>query len=92
MSYHFLCKLSVSEWMSATWEPILGYSPVLQTFLRGWFGFVLKNPEDIAQILDNFLVFEGGSLMLKMQKIMFDLMKEYFSFHLLRVFLPGLPL
>jgi hypothetical protein len=39
LAYRLFCKISVSEWMKATWEPILGYSPVLLTLPRGWFGF-----------------------------------------------------
>jgi hypothetical protein len=65
LAYRLLCKISITEWMQATWEPIMGYSPELLNLPRGWFGFFLKTPEDTVRILDNFWAFEGGSLMLK---------------------------
>jgi hypothetical protein len=72
LAYRFLCKLSVMEWMQATWEPILGYSSELLTLPRGWFGFVFKTPKDTVRILDNFWAFEGGSLILKRWRLKFD--------------------
>jgi len=92
LAYRLFCKLLVLKWTKATWEPILGYSPMILTLPRGWFGFVFNSPKYYTNILKNLWIFEGGILMLKWWRPKFDLATKYFSFRHLWVLLSGLPL
>jgi len=91
-TYKSQCKISLTEWMQDYLESLIGYSPELLTLLRGWFGFVFKNPEDTRFILGGLWDYEAGILMLKRWRIRFDPTTKYFSFCHLWVLLPGLPL
>jgi hypothetical protein len=91
-AYRSQCKRLLVEWMSSTWESILGYSLELLTMPRGWKGFIFKKPEDNELILGRFWDYDGGSLMLKHWRIRFDPNTKYFSLCHLWVLLPGLPL
>jgi hypothetical protein len=45
-SYKNKCKMSIEEWVSVFWKPLLGYNPVVFYLTKGWFGFQFKRLED----------------------------------------------
>jgi hypothetical protein len=61
LSYRSLCKQPISYWVLSTWVPLLGYTPEVLTFSRGWFGFIFKSPEDTLLVLENMWVIDGNS-------------------------------
>jgi hypothetical protein len=84
--------ITLGEWMKKAWVPIIGYSPEFSLLPRGWFGLIFKSLEDTQLIRGDFWDIEGGSLILKRWRIWFDPYKDYFSYRLLWVLLPGLSL
>jgi hypothetical protein len=91
-SYHSHCTTPLHTWVKVNWSPLLGYTPELFYLLRGWFGFSFHSSEDVEKILGRLWPFDTGSLMLKIWRISFDPVQDYFQFRHFWILLPGLPL
>jgi hypothetical protein len=46
LSYNYLCKVSILDWVELSWKPLLGYAPEVIFLTKGWMGFLCKSPED----------------------------------------------
>jgi hypothetical protein len=88
LSYRTMCRQSLLEWVSVTWDPLLGYTPEVMTLSRGWFGFIFKSPEDTLEVLGKLWVINGDNLMLKRWRVSFDPTTDYFQFQHFWVLLP----
>jgi hypothetical protein len=51
LSYRYLCKVSLLEWVDLTWKSLLGYVPEVIFLTKGWVGFICKTPEDFALLM-----------------------------------------
>jgi hypothetical protein len=65
LSYRYLCKASLPEWVELNWKRELGYSPEIVYLTKGWYGFICKTPEDSARLLAQRWMIGGSSLMIK---------------------------
>jgi hypothetical protein len=84
ISYKHLCHTELTDWMQTTWRPILSYVPEITYLTQGWLCFKFKTPEDSTSILERLWTLDGGSLMLKRWRIIFDPKQDYFRLrHLL---------
>jgi hypothetical protein len=92
LSYNYLSKGPVSEWVLKHWTPLLGYEPEVLYLTKGWLGFICRTSEDATLLLNSHWVFGGSSLMLKRWRVAFDPTTEHFQYRHLWVLLPGLPL
>jgi hypothetical protein len=92
MSYKYLVKVDLGEWVASTWGPLLGYVPEYISLTKGWFGILCKCPEDTNQLLDQHWILGHCSLMLKRWRLTFNPDTEYFHLRHVCVLLPALPL
>jgi hypothetical protein len=88
LSYKYLCKVSIPEWVELNWKPVLGYSPEIIYLTKGWVGFICNTPEDTALLLAQRWVIGGSSLMIKRWHLAFNPETKYFQFRHLWVLLP----
>jgi hypothetical protein len=92
LSYRYLCKVALSEWVEHMWKLVLGYQPKIIYLTKGWVGFICNNPEDTELLLAQRWVIGGSSLMIKRWRLAFNPDTEYFQYRHLWVLLPGFPL
>jgi hypothetical protein len=92
ISYHSLCKCSLSDWISDTWFPLIGYVSDLISLSHGWFGLLFNSLKDSQCILYTLWTISGCSLILKRWRISFHPATKSFILLHLWVLLPGLPL
>jgi hypothetical protein len=64
--------MSLEDWVSVHWKPLLGYNSVVFYLTKGWFGFQFKRIEDTELILGRAWTYDGGSLMIKRWRVSFD--------------------
>jgi hypothetical protein len=92
LSYMYLCKVSLSDWVEHTWRPRLGYVSEIVFLTKGWFGFICNMLKDSTQLLTHRWVIGGCSLMIKRWRVSFNPETDYFQHRHLWVLLLGLPL
>ena len=92
LAYLSHCLTRIEEWVRRFWKPLLGYFPEVLSLPRGWLGFVFKNLEDYALILEKLWKYDSGRLMIRRWRISFNPTTEYFIFRHLWVLLLSLPL
>jgi hypothetical protein len=79
LSYIYLCKVALLEWVHSTWRPLLGYKPKIVFLTKGWFDILCKSPEDMTLLLEHKWVLGRNSLMLKHWSLAFNPDTEYFQ-------------
>jgi hypothetical protein len=92
LSYNYLCKVSILDWVDLSWKPLLGYAPEVIFLTKGWMGFLCKSPENVNVLLSHKWIITGSNLMIKRWCLAFNPESEYFHFRHLWILLPGLPL
>jgi len=92
LSYNYLCKVSILDWVDLSWKPLLGYAPEVIFLTKGRMGFLCKSLENVNVLLSHKWIITGSNLMIKRWCLAFNPESEYFHFRHLWILLPGLPL
>jgi hypothetical protein len=77
-TYREMGRLGLTIWMTKTWKPLLGYTLEMVTLIRGWFCFIFRTLEYSIKKLQETWIVNGGSLMIKIWRLQFESMSEYF--------------
>ena len=72
LSYSYLAKNAMTEWTKLNWVPVLGYEPELLCLTKGWWGIIVKSPEDVDILLNNLCINGGSRLMIKIWRVAFN--------------------
>ena len=85
-------RKTVVDWVDENWREILGYAPVVDMLLRGWFAVVVNSEEDMRRILNKNWHLNHSPVLLKPWHPLFDASRERIDKIPIWVRLPGLPL
>ena len=82
----------IHGWVEEVCKPLLGYTPIVYTLVKGWHCFFLNSSKDVAVLMERVWNYINGSIMLKRWTHLFNPEMEHFCFRHLWVLMLGFPL
>lgn len=87
-----LDEADMRTWISKTWTPIIGYTPIISRMMKEWYSFHFQKQADLEMVLDKPWVSGRSFLSLTRWYLGFDPLKNTPSHSMIWLKLPNLPL